>query len=325
MKPTGIVTRSRSHSACSNSSNTSDQSAHSNSSRGKRLRESPNKHPQTNKRSKVTMEAKLAAISQKLDSILLTNAHNQPNIDAISTILQNQESFNMQLKDLGTKVNAIEERISGTENALTDLYVEINHLKTHNQQLAVEMNKVQQENLNHHFVIRNLPPGLSKDSASKILQKIATSTSFTLESKDFLIQPYPLQQRDKKTSHIIGAFYDIRKKQNFLSKFKAARPIPVEDVCDELPEDSVFRGKEIGLGNQLTRMNRSLLYHARQHRDIFEFAWENNGRVLLRQKAGAPTNEVTSLGHLELLINRTRRDATNVPSHMRMDTTNRNY
>lgn len=269
------------------------------------------------------MDAKLATISQKLDSLMLPNAHNQPNIDSIATILHNQESLRVEIKDAVTKINAVEERTSVLESAMKDVYGEINHLKTNNQQLSVDINKVQQENLKHHFVIRNLPPGLSKDSASNIVEKIATLTGISLESKHFSTQPYILQQRDKKTSHIIGAFYDIRKKQDLLTKFKTARPVPVEDVCDELPDDSMFRGKEIGLGNQITRMNRALLYHARQHKEVFEFAWENNGRILLRRNAGAPTTEVTSLGHLDFLLSRSRHDAIIVPPQMRMDTSNR--
>lgn len=269
------------------------------------------------------MDAKINAISDKLDSIMLSNANNQSKIDSISIILQNQEALNAKIESVITKVDAIEERTSILESAMKDVYGEINSLKTSNQHLSVEINKVQQESLSHHVVIRNLPPGLSRESASKIIEKIAASSGTTLESGDFQTQPYILQQRDKKTSHIIAALFDIRKKQDLLAKFKVARPILVEDVCDGLRADSDFRGKEIALGNQLTRTNRTLLYHARQHKDVFQFAWENSGRVLLRQKTGAPTIEVTSLGHLDFLANRLRQNATGGPSHMITETSNR--
>lgn len=250
--------------------------------------------------------ADLAALHSKLDALLLTSVANQSKIDSIPTILANQDALDKKIEAVIEKVTAIEARTSSLEGAMTDVYAEINQMKSSIQHMAIDMNKIQQTNLKNHFVIQNLPPDLHKNSALKVMQALAARMDIHLESGDFQTQPYVRQQRNKKSSHILGAFYDVRKKQQLFNKYKVSRPIPVEDICENLQADSIFRGKEISLNNLLTKTNSSLLYHARQEKELFEFRWENEGRVLLKQRQGAPTIEVTSLGHLQQIIGRFR-------------------
>lgn len=99
--------------------------------------------------------------------------------------------------------------------------------------------------LEHHFVIRNLPPKLEKNSAITTVIKLGQILGITFNAHDFSTQPYFVQQKNQSTSTIIGAFFDERVKHQLFVNHKEKRPVPVEDICFGIPLDSPFRDETV--------------------------------------------------------------------------------
>jgi hypothetical protein len=293
-------TRSR---TCSTGSNSSNVSSHS----VKRQREAAELNEsvtQATKSRKIKNSGKMAkvtldSLNVKLDSLLATADTNQEKIDKIPDIL----TF---IGKVASDVKALETRTSTLESQVTEIYEQLYKVGGACTKMSTELNQVQQANLQNSFTIRGLPGNLPKDQALTITTTLGTVIGLTLNSTDFSTKPFVVFHRDKKESHIIGAFHDLRVKNQMFQKYKENQPITVEDLCNGLDPQSPLRGKKVLLKNLLTRDNRQLLYDARQHTDLFLYVWESNGRILARRAADTPPIAIQSLQHLHEIVNRLR-------------------
>lgn len=240
-------------------------------------------------------------INSKLDAMARIDKANQPKIDGIATVITNLTVLETKIDKAIDEINRLEGRQLQIEGQIDNIYAALNSLSASQSRLEDENNRLQQINLQNHFIVRGLPPGLSKEAALETIKNFGTKIGVKLEESDFKTKPYFVRQKDNKSAHILGVFHDNRTKQQLIweyKKFNATRPIPVEDVVPGIPKDSPFRGKRLAIRNFLTRYNRSLLYQAHQHPTTLKHAWENDGRILVRRGDGTPIIQLHTEQHL---------------------------
>lgn len=258
-------------------------------------------------------KAAITALTSQMEEMLKIIKQQTEHTSQIPTILD-------RIQSIATDIKSIESRTTTLEENVTTIFTEMNEVRTNSAHMSSEINFIQQANLNHSFSIRGLPGDLPKNQALKVAIALGTVIGLNLTADDFSTSPYVVYHRDKKESHIVGAFHDLRTKQKAIVKFKENQPITVEDLCDGLASDSVFRGKKVLFKNLLTRQNQQLLYDARQHTDLFLFVWESNGRILARRTADAPPIVIRCHNHLMEIVSRLK-SVSGEPNRMETSTT----
>lgn len=205
------------------------------------------------------------SVEEKLDELIrLTNqiyrsfggASNLPKTEMINKITNTNVSES-------TSKSAASHRTE-TESAIAVTNTEA--------EIEMSVNKLDEIPLENHFAVRQLPPNLPKADAMKVVKKIGKHLGFHFEAEDLSNPPFVVPHTNKKTSSVIGAFSDLRKKQEIFSKYeektvtgdpRLLEPIMVEDICIGLPADSTMRGIEILLEN-LTQLELNRLNHTQQ-------------------------------------------------------------
>lgn len=215
--------------------------------------------------------------------------------------------FEMQLEKTSIleKLQTVEQRMQNYDDLLANVYNIIDAIYNENRNLQAQLNHLEQKNLVNSVICFGLPR-LQNDQAMTTLSMIATNMGLKLDKGD-MKEVYIMNQRDNATSHIIGKFYDERKRDEFLSMMKNRitnnKPLLVEEVC-ALPNDSRLRGTEIRIRTVLTKETRKLLAMAMQFSHQFEFIWECDGRVLMKENKESKTVEIKSESHLYELTQR---------------------
>lgn len=320
-----MSSRLRHKSECSESSDTSNAST--NSKNTKR----PRQHTEEQKESQPKKGKMVLTWEQKIDELLKAKDDNQAKLDEIPIMSANLSNLSAQLGSLVIEVDKLKEKQTQVEQVIPQIYQSLGTLTNTQTQLGNHLNQLEQTSLANHFVIHNLPPAHGKSDAIKLMSTIGEYLELHLEANDFSVGPYFTQQKkNRPSSSLIGAFYDIRKKKQLFEKFKLKtnpgdpsqrRPILTDDIFNGLPNDSTFRGSEIVLKNLLTRLNRNLLHHAQQELKFsnkFKYVWESDGRILARRDEKTRIIEIRSTQDLQNIIKQhseqPRSDRRNGPS-----------
>lgn len=305
-------------------SDSSDTSTHSQKTKRRRQLSAEQKESAA-KRGKMSIED----VITKLDKIIKKMDENQPKIDQFDAFIQNQNKMFEKINSLETEIDDVKERQQKVDNTLPNICGSLSALTTTQTQMSTHINKLEQTSLKNHFVIHHLPPDLKRNDAFAVVASLGQALEIHLEIGNFSTPPYIVQQKNKMSSSIMGAFFDLRQKNQLFAKYKSKtnpedpskrRPIFAEDVCTGLHPTSKHRGKEIFLRNLLTSFNRNLLYNAQQQlkiNGIFKYVWENDGRILARKDDKAKTFEIHSNQHLQDIIeHNTRQTATKRPPNV---------
>jgi hypothetical protein len=293
-------TKTRSNSLGSNSS--------ASSSNFKRSR-SPSKiiieqrQPKKTKLNSKEMNEILMNLQTQMASILKNQADDGEESKKIDQIIENQSKISKKIECIVKELNEIKEKTENHDQEIISIKADVSLVKNEITTLSVELNKVRQNGLSNHFSLRGLPSNIIKKDVLEVMSKFCSSVGENVQSDD-LKEIYLLKLPHGETV-INGAFYDIRKKQSILNKYKLKKPITAEDICI-VPENSPSRGKEIIFKNLLTTETRKLLFETRQLCTDYKYKWERNGRVLIKHNDTAPIIEVTSLQKLKEIIARNK-------------------
>lgn len=165
---------------------------------------------------------------------------------------------------------------------------EIFALKAEVSDLSARLNEREQMDLIDKFKITGLPPiSPTENVRNELLLKIFSKADMTCSMKDFIF--VTMHCNANKTSAIIMGKYATHAMR--VDAFAAFRkksvisPITYGTVMDCAPNDQNST-RNLRLRSFLTKATLELANKTREHRGtIFEFVWENEGRILARKPA----------------------------------------
>jgi hypothetical protein len=172
---------------------------------------------------------------------------------------------------------------------------EVSEIKADSMIMSDQINQLQQQALANDFSIKGFPNDIKPESIMQIINKFGEKIEENIMEND-LKNIYI--QKNRNGACINGTFFDLRKKHKVFENFKKKRPIVAEDVC-EISKESPLNGTEITIKNQLTQYNRNLLHEARRLSPNFQFVWESNGRILVKQHPGSRTIHIRTYQQLQ--------------------------
>lgn len=225
-----------------------------------------------------------------------------PSIRKIDSIDARITSIESKVDAVSTQMAQMETRITGLEQASGNTSEGVKVLRDELYALKAEVNKLEQHKLENEFLLHGLPPSVTSQDILTVLDSLGTKVDTPITVEDFREPPRIFTNRNRSSSTIIGTFISHEKKNKVMKGFKAKRPIFCEDLVD-LPATSTYRGKMVTIRNSLTSTNRRILSEAlRLKGDLFRFAWEVYGRVLLRRDENSRTIEISSVDQLHNVI-----------------------
>lgn len=234
----------------------------------------------------------MGSIEKKLDAL----------IAAVDRVEERQSETNLKIDNISAELTRLKERTESLETSNKTSSNNIIWLRGETLRIDQSLNTVQQALLSHHFAVYGLPFDVDANEAMPIMIRLAKKLGTNI-TKDDLRFAVLRKGSAKKSSFILGAFYDERLKLDVMTRFKDTRPIAVEDVVLNLPANHNLRGKEIFIRNQLTPFNRQL--RAELHRvnnGRVKFIWENNGRILIKKDAESQVIVISSMEQISQLF-----------------------
>lgn len=306
----------------------SDSSVNSEKSQKRRRENSEKSTGKSPKRNKNTNQQKRGipkVISPKkmtppTENSLSINANQQEQfayllsqMGKIDTIVTNTNETNATLENLVSEINVIKEKQEVTDKTLRKMAKQINALQDDVENLKANNNKLQQNSLSRDFVIFNLPV-IDKKEMPQLVKSLATDSEINFNLSDLqYIFPVPLRN-NKKQCIVHGKFHSEKLKTAFLNACRE-KAMLVENFVKLKANDPV-RGTEIYVRSQLTASNRLLAAEARKQKSQGKllYAWERDGRILVRKTEKSPVIELHSMLQLMSLISPNLRPNNNNPS-----------
>lgn len=165
--------------------------------------------------------------------------------------------------------------------------------------LEVELNEVRQIQLSKTFVITGLPPKHEDSNAFEIVKKLskvisaapastspkaqtsASAKEMKLEEDDFKYLKI-VNNKDLKSSLIFGEFWEERKKVEFHRAYRTKskiKPIVANNVFTGILKTE-NQEKLVYFRTQYTMQTKKLLDLTRAHKNLFEFVWLRDGKVI---------------------------------------------
>jgi hypothetical protein len=238
---------------------------------------------------KTIMQEQMTLMQEQLTTLLAQ----------MQTVVSNTTVTNEQLTKLSGEVDAVKTVQTATTKKVAKLNKEITALKNNVASLETENNMLHQKSLSREIVIFGFY-SLKKETMGTLVDSLGEALELQLNLNDF-VHIYPVQHKDKARCTIYGELYSQQKKDMLIKKCRAKKPLVIEDVMNLNPNDP-RRGTEIAIRSKLTTRNRLILNEARKHKDNFKFAWENEGRILIRQDEKSPIMEIHSMDQLMQLL-----------------------
>lgn len=282
----------------------SDSSIKSDSSQ-KRKREKSEKSPEEiRKRSKNTLLKK--SVNFKVTAMTPLPLTNDQKLELLITqmnqVITNTNTTNETLQTLIDDVKVIKEKQHVADKRLRKMEKKIGTMHDDVEKLKIENNKLQQNSLSRDFVIFGLP-NIDKKEMPDFVAALSNASNFAISYNDLEnIYPVPMKS-DRKKCIIYGKFYSEKMKTDFLKACRQKKPFPVENIA-KLNSNDPMRGKEVFVRSQLTSTNRLLAAESRKQRSLgkLQYAWERDGRILIRKNDTTPIIELQSLNQLMAII-----------------------
>lgn len=204
-----------------------------------------------------------------------------------------QETFQIQLESLNTRVTALETSHGASSKDIVDIHREISSLQS---QAAYNKNRNDQKDVECDVIARGIPTLYSTqlDQLASILNE---KLKVNLSPQQLDIHP------PKPTRAHTGTFFLKFKaksyKDNFMNAVRTFRNkdiIALEDLFENFRTTNQA-GTEVSFRNSLTKFTKSLLDTAIAERraNKLAYAWERDGLVYMRKRDGDPKVEATSV------------------------------
>lgn len=292
-----IATRSRTTSTGSESSVTSNTSTSikrrrdkSDSSRAKATKKSKNNPPAQNMATEVpiptSVDDKFTYLVEQMK--LVTSSNHQTN-ERVNALLDEINIMKDTQKNTDKKVDKLERHVVKLEETVANL--------------ETENNQLNQKALEKEFVIFGLPK-FEKSEMENFVKKLSSQSKVEFTQND-LETIYAVPMRNKKDAVIVhGRFFDHRLKSEFISGCIKNKPLVTEDVLT-LKSDDPSRGKQIFVRSQLTATNQKISAEAnlQRRKGNLAYAYERNGRILVKKDEKSPFREIRTMKQLMQLIN----------------------
>lgn len=148
--------------------------------------------------------------------------------------------------------------------------------------LDVRVDNLEQAALSNSVEINGVPMG-QPDDLTDIVQKIASSISFTTSSNDWskIYRQFRQTNQDKPPS-IVVFFNDLSKRDSFLATAKKHRGISTSKIGISGHDNLIY------INEHLTKARKKLFYTAKAFKDRnnFKYLWTSKGKVYLRKNDG---------------------------------------
>lgn len=225
-------------------------------------------------------------------------------------IIQQMERLDQSIK---TQFEDVKGTLATIQTTMDDAFgilkmeVEMATLQAAQQASEGKHNRIEQQFLNTSFRITGLPTASPGEAVFPLVKAIFAKVGATVQQEDFK-QLYMVRHRNNLSSRISGTFYSEKQKGEAVSAFRLHRktkPMLLGEVLKDIT-DELWKAKQINIRSELTLYTRKLLDQAYTHKNVFEFIWECDGRVLMkRNNNDKKTHEVKTLEQLAELIHKT--------------------
>lgn len=234
--------------------------------------------------------------------------------DKLNALDTRTQKIDTNMQTMSDDIKHLKENMDKMWQGLQKVESEVVSLQNDYDSLRADINNIQQSAQYTSFQLSVLPK-ISQEEAFSLMKKFAEQIGGTVKKTDFK-KLFVAQHRNQTSCHLIGAFYEERKRDEIFNKFRKTlkdnNPILVEDICPAIAPDSTLRGKEVRIKALLTQQTKQLYDHARQFRNVFDFIWESDGRILLRKNKDSKAIEIKSQRQL---LNLVSAQQGNQPAH----------
>jgi hypothetical protein len=295
----------------------------------KRLRESPTKENKGKrvKTTRVRMTDKTQINSQQFESLMDQIKSIATMMEPLRRLEQRFDELDDKIHNLNENVNRMDDNLKSMNEKLTEsnkrvfkLEKNVAKLMNENDMSKITDNQIQQKLLSNQFVIFGLP-SFDNKTADQIIYALSEKSGVNFDKSD-LKKFYATKTRTDSNKCVVhGEFYSEKIKNQFLLACFEKKPIVVEDIVTTLKRSDKRRGTEIYVKSQLTPMNRELSLEARRQRlkGNFKYAWERDGRILVKQDDGGPTIEIKSMEQMMTLVNKKPHQSSSTQESLRDD------
>lgn len=201
--------------------------------------------------------------------------------------------------NIETNLATLLERLIKNENAIEALKCELSETRS-------LLNVRDQQDLANHFRLSGLPPvGLKKEDCKTFMIKVLSVVGVPATQNDFEYATV-FKTGDNASATLVGKFVNIMKRREAFKAFRAKSKDPGITWGDMATSNNPNDGsRKLFLRSNLTKPTMTLLNRAREHKDIFKFIWEDEGRIMLRKSENERYVELKSLRQLQQLVEAT--------------------
>lgn len=252
--------------------------------------------------------------SPDTDSSISEKKHKEDTMDALQTLTADeklnkviemlfevkteQKTANGNADEALKEIKSLKLETTGIKNRLSKIESRVDKLETETQ--ANKLNILEQNQLTNYCCLIGFPE-INKEVLPSIIEKLSTKCKYPINTINDLKELY-IKKNKINGATIVMKFYDERDKINLKNAFDKSKPVTVEELVN-LPEPSVYRGKEIYIKDRLSAANLRLKNECKKSLNTkFNYVWDKNGKVFVRQNNETPTIHVKSTEHLESII-----------------------
>lgn len=198
--------------------------------------------------------------------------------------------------NIETSLATMLDRMIQNEKAIEELKIELSETQA-------RLNVRDQRDLVNFFRVTGLPPmNIPKKQEMELMITILSKVDVPATANDFeYVRMY--KTANNSSSTLTGKFVNQMKRKEAFMAFRAKAKATgitwnqIVEPCD--PNDGL---RKLYLRSNLTKPTMILLNRAREHKDKFQFIWEEEGRILLRKKDKEPAIELKSVLQLQQLV-----------------------
>lgn len=180
-----------------------------------------------------------------------------------------------------------------------NLKASVNRLEGRVNDLEKHINKIEQEKLEHHFVITGIPVN-EEHNATSITSQIGKILNVDLTAANIKQARYMKSKNaQNKYAPLLIEVNDIKTKHSILENLKTNGPILASQL------NIKNSNKKIVIHEFLTTTNQTLLQEVRKLKSDFElqFVWFKHGSVWARQSTTSKIHRIDSLSDVTSLKN----------------------